>query len=798
MDQKERNARFSCGVLELDKVLAMLAEETSCPDGAQAVMELTPETDLQKVEELLKETGDAHMLVGRFGSPSFSGVQNCTNSLRRASAGGLLTMGELLRVAQLLRAQRSLQEWRRHSAEMDTSLDWRFDALYSNKYLEEKISLAILSEEEMADDASQTLLEIRRKIRNTGARIREQLDKMIRSQTYQKYLQEAIVTIRDGRFVVPVKAEFRGEVNGLVHDTSASGATVFIEPMAVVEANNDIRVLMSKEKAEIERILAEFSAEAGTFADEIITGYGFAVQLNVIFAKARLAYRMKASMPLVNDEGCVCLHKARHPLIDPQKVVPTNIELGANFDTLVITGPNTGGKTVVIKTIGLLTLMAMCGMMIPAMDGSKVSVFETVLADIGDEQSIEQSLSTFSSHMVNIIRILEQTNDRSLILLDELGAGTDPVEGAALAEAILEHMRMLGAHIAATTHYAELKMYALETAGVENACCEFDVATLRPTYRLLIGVPGRSNAFAISQRLGMPEDIIERGQGLVSGEGVRFEEVVRKLETSRQELEKEKQLVEEYRLQAQRAAQEAEELQNLMEKDKEKEMEKARVQARTIVTRARAQAEALVDELERMKKEKESADVAGAKATLRAGIRAMEETADPIVKKKEEVYRLPRPLKIGDAVRIFDINKQGTVLALPDNNDQVLVQAGIIRTKVPLSNLHLEKSSTSAPKPATSRRGGGSGTFQSRVTAAANTEIDLRGMMTDEAIPVLDRFIDGAVMSKLNVISIIHGKGTGALRAAVQQHLKRHPSVKSYRLGVYGEGEAGVTIAELK
>ena len=498
------------------------------------------------------------------------------NSLRRAQAGASLSMGELLKVAEVLRVMRGLTQWRKRSEGLETSIDWRFEALTPNKYLEEKIASSILSEEEMADGASQALGDIRRKINAASLRVREKLDHMIHSPAYQKYLQEPIVTLRGGRFVVPVKAECRGEVPGLVHDTSGSGATVFVEPMAVVEANNDIKVLKSKEEAEIERILYELSQEAGGFADSIIEGYNAAIELDILFAKAKLAYRMKATLPEVNDQGKIYLKKARHPLIDPKAVVATDIELGLQFDTLVITGPNTGGKTVSLKTIGLLTLMAMCGLLLPASDGSMVSVFSQVLADIGDEQSIEQSLSTFSAHMTNMIHILSSVEREgiSLVLIDELGAGTDPVEGAALAMAILETLRASQVRIAATTHYAELKAYALQTAGVENGCCEFDVATLRPTYRLLIGVPGRSNAFAISERLGMDQHIVARARELVSAENSRFEDVVRNLEESRQSLEQERKEAQELSAQAQQYRQEAEQRAEKLRRDSEAELGK--------------------------------------------------------------------------------------------------------------------------------------------------------------------------------------------------------------------------------
>lgn len=781
--------------LELDKIRKLLAAETACEDAAELALQLTPSVSLSEVQRLLADTDEAFTLMARFGAPSFGGLYNMTNSLRRAEAGGTLNMAELLRIAGVLRTLRGIVDWRSKSAGVKSCLDWRFDSLMPNKYLEDRIYGAILSEEEMSDNASVQLASIRRKIRSASSRVREQLDKMIRSTLYQKYLQDPIVTMRGGRFVVPVKAEFRGEIAGLVHDTSASGATVFVEPMGVVEANNEVRVLQSQEQAEIERILAELSAETGNFSSGIISGYRAAVELNLIFAKANLGYKMKASLPAVNDKGKILLKKARHPLIDKNRVVPTDIELGIHFDTLVITGPNTGGKTVSLKTVGLLTLMAMCGLMLPVAENSEISVFHQVLADIGDEQSIEQSLSTFSAHMTNIIRIIGQADGNSLILLDELGAGTDPVEGAALAMAILEALRKKGARVAATTHYAELKAYALQTDGVENACCEFDVQTLRPTYRLLIGLPGRSNAFAISLRLGMEEKIVERAKELVSSENTRFEDVVQSLETSRQKLEGERAKAEQAHLEAVRAQKEAQEIRSSIQAEADKEIEKARQQASELVSRTRGQIDALLNEMEELKKQQNKTLSAEQKARLKAGLRVLEETADPIHGRKDEgPYVLPRPLQVGDTVLLYDIDKQGTVLQLPEgNNRNVLVQAGIIQTRVPLSNLRLVQEKKGKEKRRTVTRN-----VTGRAQAKVTTELDLRGQTTEEAIMNVDRFIDSALLSGIEQLTVIHGKGTGALRAAVQQHLKRHPSVRSYRLGVFGEGEAGVTIVELK
>ncbi|MBR3096068.1 MAG: endonuclease MutS2, partial [Clostridia bacterium] len=526
--------------LEFDKILERLSERACCPEARELVASLRPVHTLYEAQALMNQTGDAHKLLARFGGPAFGGLKNVNNALHRADAGSVLSMRELLDIAETLRVIRSLTQWRATNAGVESCLDALFGALMPNKYLEDAITTAILSEDEMADNASPELADIRRKIRQQESKVREQLDKMTRSQRYRDALQDAIVTIRNGRFVLPVKSEHRSEVPGLVHDTSSSGATVFIEPMAVVEANNEIKVLLSKERDEMDRILSALSVEAGSFADSIKNSFECAVEINVIFAKAQLAYSMNAAVPKLNDQGIIELHHARHPLLNKDKAVAVDIRLGREFDTLVITGPNTGGKTVSIKTIGLLSAMASCGLMIPARETSEISVFGQILADIGDEQSIEQSLSTFSAHMTNIIDILSRADDDSLVLIDELGAGTDPVEGAALAMAILETLAQKGAKIAATTHYAELKAYALQTERVENACCEFDVATLRPTYRLLIGMPGRSNAFAISERLGMDKAIVDRAAELISAENTKFEDVIETLEDSRRKLEEER------------------------------------------------------------------------------------------------------------------------------------------------------------------------------------------------------------------------------------------------------------------
>ena len=777
--------------LELDKILEMVAEECSSQDGAQLARELEPVHTAAEAQWLLGETDAAFVAMAKYGAPSFYGMKNVTNPLRRAQAGGGLGLRELLDIGATLRTIRGLTQWWGKSGNVTTALTPRFEVLAPNKYLEEKIFTCIVNEEEVADNASPALASIRRKIRAASQRVRDQLDKLIHSQAHQKHLQESIVTQRGGRYVVPVKAEFRGEVPGLVHDTSASGATVFVEPMSVVEANNEIRVLRSDEQDEIARILLELSGEAGSFADSIIESYHYAVELDLIFAKAQVAYKMKAVVPQVGEDGKIALHAARHPLIAKEKVVPTDITLGVEFDTLIITGPNTGGKTVALKTIGLLTLMAMCGLMIPAGEGSRVAVFRHILADIGDEQSIEQSLSTFSSHMVNIIHIFEVADNSSLILLDELGAGTDPVEGAALAEAIIQELRGRGVRLACTTHYAELKAYAIQTPGVENGSCEFDVATLRPTYRLLIGVPGKSNAFAITQRLGMDTAIVDRARELVSREGNAFEQVVGRLEEDRRKMEDELEALRASAAQAKANAEASQRLKDEAEAQAKKEIDRARQEAAQIVQKTRQRADALVGELEELRRQKNKQLSAEQKVRLRSGLKELESSSDPVHQRRDDNYVLPRPLVVGDEVLLYDIDKEATVLELPKDGT-VLVQAGIIKTRVPLENVRLLSKRQLKKKNPTR-------TVTKNVsTPETSSSLDLRGQTVEEALMEVDNFLDRASRVHLSQVTIIHGKGTGALRTAVQQHLRRCSQVKSFRLGTYGEGESGVTIAELK
>lgn len=792
MSQQEMTQKYMRSI-ELDKILRMVAQRASCEDSRNLAEAMIPATELDRAQQLLTETDDAYILMARFGSPSYSGLVNIVNPVRRAEAGGVLNLTELLRVRSVLLVLKNVAKWRSKSEGMKTSLDPRFDQLYPNQYLETRIGLTVLSEEEVADTASPELQAIRKRIQRAEAKVREHLDVLIHSTTKQKFLQEQIVTMRSGRYVVPVKAEYRSEIPGLVHDTSSSGATIFVEPMSVVEANNEIRVLQAEEKEEIERILTALSAEVGSFANELCTGYQMAVELDLIFAKASLAYDMKATLPKLNDNGRVELRQARHPLIDRKRVVPTDISLGMEFDTLIITGPNTGGKTVALKTLGLLCAMAMCGLMLPVAEESQVSVFRQILVDIGDEQSIEQSLSTFSAHMTNQISILNSADSHSLVLMDEVGAGTDPVEGAALGIAIIEELRRKGAKIGVTTHYAELKEYALQTDGVENGCCEFDVASLRPTYRLLIGVPGRSNAFAISLRLGIDPQIIERAKELVSAEDARFETVVERLEEGRQAIENERKETENLRLKATRLLEEAKAEKAKAAEYAAKELEVAQRQASNLVSRTRAQIEALMEEVEKAKKEQHLSAVQ--KMQINSSLRHLEQTADPVRQRQKDRYVLPRPLKVGDTVLIFDIDKKGIVTELSADGEQVTVQAGIIKTRVPISNLRLlEETQVQVPKRSVTKRV----TTGSSRGGGSMSELDLRGETVLDALLEVDRFLDNAQLNGLNQVTIIHGKGTGALRKAVQDHLKRHSAVKSYRLGVYGEGESGVTIVELK
>ena len=786
-----------CKALELDKILQELAEYTCCDYARSRALAIRPFTNLRIVQDEVEKTNDAFLLSSKFGTPSFANLKDPADSLKLGEAGGMMSLPAFINIAEILRQTRLLCEWIRQCQNMPNRLSDIFSYLEPNKTLEDRIRAVVVSDDRIDDFASVELADIRRKITSTQAKAKQNIEKIIRSSKYQKALQENLVTIRDGRFVIPVKAEYKAEIPGLVHDTSSSGATLFVEPMAVVEANNEIRVLELKEKAEIERILYELSAMCAEHKENILSNFDVVITLNLYFAKSHLAAKMNAMMPQIVDSGEIVLKKARHPLIAKEEVVPVNVELGSKYHTLVVTGPNTGGKTVTLKTVGLLTLMTMCGLLIPVSDESVVSVFRKVLVDIGDEQSIEQSLSTFSAHMTNIVSILKEADEHTLTLVDELGSGTDPVEGAALAISVLEELRAKGSVTAATTHYPELKVYAIETEDVENACCEFDVKTLRPTYRLLIGVPGRSNAFAISRRLGLSEQVLQKAQALISHQDKQLETVIDRLENSRQEFEEKyqeyNQKVYEYRNRTQLVEEEKQKL----EKQKEQVLESAREQARKIVETVKLQSQNLMDELDELRRQKDQADfskkAAQAKSQLKGQLDRLHNQANPVSTRTNEGYILPRPLKRGDDVLIVDLDKRATVLEEADRSGYIMVQAGIMKIRVKVDNLRLLKKEN--PYKPTGR------TMRSVAKAAqrsASTEIDLRGQTVEEALMEVDFFIDRSIMNHLEQITIIHGKGTGALRSAIHSHLKKHKSIKSFRLGTFGEGEAGVTIVQLK
>ena len=786
----------SIRTLELPAVLRMLSEQTNSAEARERALAAVPQTDEEDVGHLQDETDAARDMIGLKGSPAFSGIKPVAESLYRADHGGALNTRELLDIAGVLRCARRVRDYFNDDGKK-TAIDYLFCALRGNRFLEDRIFTSILEEDVIADNASRELADIRRHIRAAASKGRQILQKIISSQSYSKVLQEAIITQRDGRFVVPVKAEFRSSMPGLVHDVSSSGATIFVEPMGVVQANNELKELEAKEKKEIERILAELSAEAAGSSNEILSDYELLVRLDLIFARGQLSYRMNGSRPEIRRNGSVVLRRARHPLLDSGRAVPIDIELGQKFDTLVITGPNTGGKTVSLKTLGLLTLMAQCGLHVPADSGSAVSVFDRVLADIGDEQSIEQSLSTFSAHMVNIVKILEEADGRSLILFDELGAGTDPIEGAALAIAIIQHVRDRGGKVAATTHYAELKTFAMTTEGVENASCEFDVETLRPTYKLLIGIPGKSNAFAISQRLGLDMSVIETAKAQMDSESIRFEDVLTQLEEKRQRLEKDQTEAEQLRFQREADARRAREFREQMERAKENARTRGEAEARRIIREARAQADAIFEELAQLRRQQEKAanwqNVNDARAAIRGQLNQMEEELHFEVE-KEPIPAPSRPIREGDLVELGGTRKQAVVTAV--NGEKLQLLAGNMKLTVKAKEVRLVEEAEVREKKEAKRQVATSIRLQG--ARAAVNELDIRGLMTDEADLAVDQFLDNAVMGKLNVVTIIHGKGTGALRKAVHQQLKRHPAVKGYRLGRYGEGEDGVTVVELR
>jgi DNA mismatch repair protein MutS2 len=792
----------SLTTLEFNKIVDMLAE-CAATNGAKArARALVPTDDFDIVVERQKKTDDAKRLINAKGYPSFSAEENVVPAADRAYKGAILSPRELLDIASLLRSSRMMLDYISADKPFETSLDAVFMRLMPNRALEEKITRSIISEDLIADEASPTLADIRRKIKNANNKIKDTLQSYI-GGVRLKYLQENIVTMRNGRYVVPVKAEYKNEMKGLVHDTSSSGATLFIEPIAVVEANNELKSLAAAEEHEIERILSELSVECGEFSSVISLNYHNITEIAFYFACATLAIRMKAEKPNIVNDKIINLKKARHPLIPRDKVVPIDVSIGDGYSTLIITGPNTGGKTVTLKTVGLFTVMAQSGLQIPALESSTVGIFEEILVDIGDEQSIEASLSTFSSHMVNVVDILSKVGPRSLVMFDELGSGTDPIEGAALAIAILEKTAEAGAISLATTHYAELKVYALETEGVQNASCEFDIETLRPTYRLIVGTPGKSNAFAISEKLGISESIIARANKLIERDNKRFEDVIERLDSNRIQMEKEKNLAEKMRLEYESFKQNAEnELMRKIAKSEE-EIAKQTQKARQILESARASSEFIFNQLEELRKQddkdKRNAMLTAAREAVRDRMRESEGVMSGIDIKDislDDDYVLPRPLKVGDKVYLTTIGKEGEVTALADKKGMISVTSGILKAKVTEDKIRLLEGNvkfTRKPTPPKVNEG----KVKKTVSSTFKPEVDVRGMIGDDAWFVVDKYLDDAVLANIPTVRIIHGKGTGALRAALWKYFKSDRRIKSYRHGEYGEGDAGVTVITL-
>ena len=790
----------SIRTLELPRVLQLLSDQAVSAEAKARALRVRPETEPEEVLRLLDQTDAARAMIGLHGAPSFSGVKPVAEALDRADRGGSLNTRELLTIAGLLTAARRAKEYFNDEAVEKTAIDHLFLSLHGNRFLEEKIKRCIVDEDTIADAASTELADIRRHMRAAQAKSRQILQKIISSPSYGKILQETIITQRDGRFVVPVKAEHKGDLPGLVHDISSSGATLFVEPMGVVQANNELIELEAKEQKEIERILAELSAEAAAHREDIQWDYDTLVHLDLIFARGQLSYKMDGVRPEIRRDGAIHLRRARHPLLDAKKAVPIDIELGDTFDTLVITGPNTGGKTVSLKTLGLLTLMTQCGLHIPVGDRSAISVYERVLADIGDEQSIEQNLSTFSAHMTNIVSILREADSKSLILFDELGAGTDPVEGAALAIAVIQHVRAMGARVAATTHYAELKTFAMTTAGVENASCEFDVETLSPTYRLLIGIPGKSNAFAISKRLGLPDEVIEAAKVQMSGESVRFEDILTQLEAKRQALEKREQEANRLYRQREEDARRAREFREQMERAKENARSRGEAEAKRILRDARSTADQVFAELSEMRKAQARAERAAnaneAQAELRRKLNEAEDAVSKRDARQEPIPKPSRPIREGDLVEIPGVRQPAEVVSV-GKDGTLQLKAGALKMKAKADEVRLiEDDERAAQKKKAAVSISHNAARQLRTSAAR--ELDIRGLETLEAEGVVENFLSAAVMGHLDTVTIIHGKGTGALRKAVHDILRRNRAVKSFRLGVYGEGESGVTVVTLR
>lgn len=786
--------------LEYNKILDQLTEYAFSADAKSRCQKLRPITDRAQIEQLQQQTSDALSRLFKYGSLSFSGVTDIRDSLKRLEIGGALSAIELLRVCSLLESAKRAKAFARSqddNDQPDDSLTSLFAGIEPLTPLCDEIRRCILSEDEIADDASSTLHSIRRSMRGMNDKIRAQMNSMINNTTTRSYLQDTVITMRDGRYCLPVKAEAKSLVPGMIHDQSSTGSTLFIEPMAVVNLNNEYKELQLREQEEIEVILAGLSNLTASYATQLLADYELLTELDFIFARAAFAQTYNGVAPLFNDDGRIHIRKGRHPLLDPKKVVPIDVRLGEDFRLLIVTGPNTGGKTVSLKTVGLLTLMGQSGLHIPASERSELGIFDEVFADIGDEQSIEQSLSTFSSHMVNIIRILEQVNDRSLVLFDELCAGTDPTEGAALAISILSKLHLYGARIMATTHYSELKVYALSTPGVENACCEFDVATLSPTYRLLIGIPGKSNAFAISEKLGLPTDLITDAKGRISKSEGDFEDLIADLEKSRSTIEREQLEINQYKAEIESLKEKLEQKQERLDSSRDKILREANEQAYNILKEAKDVADETIRNFNKYGKAGAPVSEMEKERTRLRG--KMDKAAQKMSEQKKASvpnHNVPKKLRIGDSVKVISMNLKGTVHSLPNARGDLYVQMGILRSLVNINDLILLEEDAA---PGTKKfQKTSAGKIKMSKSASVSTEINLIGKTTDEAIPLLDKYLDDAYLAHLPSVRIVHGKGTGALRNAVQAHLKRLKYVKSFHLGEFGEGDAGVTIAEFK
>ena len=786
--------------LEYHKILSQLSEYAFSDTAKKRCLSLRPITDRGQIELLQLQTKDALSRLFRCGSLSFSGVHDVTESLKRLAIGGTLSASELLSICSLLEAAKRAKAFSRSEKEdvPDDSLTSFFTEIEPLTPLYDEIRRCIIAEDEIADDASSTLRSIRRSMRGMNDKIRAQMNNMINNTTTRSYLQDAVITMRDGRYCLPVKAEAKSQIPGMVHDQSSSGSTLFIEPMAVVNLNNEYKELMLKEKEEIEKILANLSNLTADFSDQISADYQILSELDFIFAKAAYAQTYNGVAPTFNDDGYLHIKKARHPLLDKKKVVPIDVILGKEFQLLIVTGPNTGGKTVSLKTVGLLTLMGQSGLHIPASERSELGIFEEVFADIGDEQSIEQSLSTFSSHMTNIIRILKKVNDRSLVLFDELCAGTDPTEGAALAISILSKLHLYGARTMATTHYSELKVYALSTPGVENACCEFNVETLSPTYRLLIGIPGKSNAFAISEKLGLSRDLIEDAKGRISENDENFEDLLADLEKSRITIEKEQLEINRYKEEIQTLKERLEQKQEKLDASRDKILREANEEAYRILKEAKDVADETIRNFNKYGKASAPvSEMEKERTKLRDRMNDRQKKLSDQQKNAAPNHKVPKKLRIGDSVKVISMNLKGTVHSLPNAKGDLYVQMGILRSLVNINDLILLDDDSSVMAGVKANKTG-AGKIRMSKSASISPEINLIGKTTDEAIALLDKYLDDAYLSHLSSVRIVHGKGTGALRNAVQTYLRRQKHVKSFHLGEYGEGDAGVTIAEFK